>query len=219
MRTPFHRIRHVQLLASIALLLLVQPFAEGRFAQPTLNLLLLVTLGSAVVTFAHRRVHLVIGLMLLALLQGAAWYRHHTETAGVSAAFSLLALVSFAYFAALVMGDVFRARQITADTICGALSSYLLLGICWAFAHGLLESLQPGSIVGLRPADAASGYDQLLFYSFITLTTVGYGNMVPANPRAETLAYAEAVVGQIFMTVLVARLVALNITAPDRRNE
>jgi len=213
------RIRHMQFLASIALLLLAQPFATGRFADRTLDLLLLVTLVSAILAFSHQRSRLITGLVLVALLQAGTWYRSWTGMHELSVPHSLLCLACFGYFTALVMNDVFRARSVSTDTICGALAAYLLLGIWWSFAYALLEGLVPGSILGLRQQGGAPGYDQFIGYSFVTLATLGYGNVVPGNAKADTLAYSEAIVGQVYLTVLVARLVALNITAPREPDE
>lgn len=209
----FRRFRHAQLLAALALLLFLRPFvARGDVGSIVLNLLTLVTLLSAVIACSKHRGQLVVGLGLTVLLQGAAWYREVHEMAAISVAYSLLGLVFFAYVGFLVLADVFRARSVSVDTICGALSVYLFLGIWWAFAYAALEEFAPGSILGIRQSGGGGGYAQYLGYSFVTLTTLGYGNVVPGNGRADMLAVGEAVVGQIYMTVLVARLVALNLT-------
>jgi hypothetical protein len=115
---------------------------------------------------------------------------------------------------ALVLSDVFQqGDRVSSDTIYGALAGYLLLGVTWTFAFSLLESLQPGSFSGMAPeaGGASASIRQFVGYSFVTLTTLGYGNIVPTNARADALAIWEAIVGQVYLTVLVARLVALNL--------
>lgn len=213
------RFRHAQLLAMLALLLLSHPYVEGNFAEVGMNLLLLLTLASAVLACAVKRSQLVVGLVLMMLLQVAAWYRILSDIDSVTVLYSVLSLGFFGFVIILVLGDVFRARVVSKDTIAGALAAYLLIGLWWAFAYALLETLVPGSIVGLRGGGTPGGYDQFLGYSFITLTTLGYGNVVPGNVEADTLASAEAVVGQLYLTVLVARLVALNLTADRNADE
>ena len=152
------------------------------------------------------------------LVLASSWYRDFSGIETVTIFHSVLALAFFGYLTALVLRDVFRDSDVvSADTICGALSAYLLLGVAWAFAYAMLEALLPGSIVGLRDDGMAEGYRQYLGYSFVTLTTLGYGNVVPANARAESLAVAEAIVGQVYLTVLVARLVALNLASARRK--
>lgn len=208
----FKRFRHAQMLAALSLLLLANPFVEGIRTFTIVDLLLLLTLISAVVACAHRRSQVVVGLGLIAVVQGVSLYRSLHRIESVTAMYSALTLALLGYITALVLLDVFRAREVSSDTICGALSAYLLLGLSWAFAYALLESLLPGSILGLRPAEGFNGYDTYVGFSFFTLTTVGYGNVVPNNDKADVLASAEAIVGQIYLTVLVARLVAINLT-------
>jgi hypothetical protein len=206
------RFRHAQLLAVLTVLLLANPFAEHTVGFLFLDLLFLVAMVSAVVACSDRRHHLVIGISLLVLVQAASWYRSFNDIDAVSTIYSSLSIVFFAYVTALVLHDVFTKSSVSGDTICGALAAYLLLGVIWAFGYALLEQLLPGSIVGLRAGSgAAGGYGQYLGFSFVTLTTLGYGNVVPGNARADVVAAAEAVVGQVYLTVLVARLVALSL--------
>lgn len=212
------RYGHVQLLVTLSALLLVNPFLQRTLVFALVDLLLMATLVSAVIACANRRSQAIVGFALAALVLGSVWYRDFTGDEGVTVLHSILALCFFGYVTALVLRDVFRETDaVSADTICGALSAYLLLGVGWAFAYSLLEALLPGSLHGLRTDDVAQGYAQYLGYSFVTLTTLGYGNVVPANARAESLAVAEAVVGQVYLTVLVARLVALNLASAQRR--
>lgn len=205
------RVRHTQLLASLSLLILLTPFFASGFLRFVADVLLLVTFLSAVFAFADRRLHVAIGLLLTVAVQGVGWYRSVNEIDTVSVTYTVLALCFFGYFSVLVLRDVFRARDVSLDTIAGALSVYLLLGIWWAFAYALLEIAIPGSIVGLR-GGASTGYQDYMGYSYITLTTLGYGNMVPGNAKADMLASAEAIVGQLYLTVLVARLVAMSLS-------
>ena len=110
------------------------------------------------------------------------------------------------------------SSSVTLDTICGALAAYLLIGVGWAFAYALLNQVNPGSIVGLRSEAGSSRYEDYLGFSFVTLTTLGYGNVVPANAKADALAVGQAMLGQIYLTVLVARLVALNLVSMRSEN-
>ena len=130
-------------------------------------------------------------------------------------------MIFFSYIAAVILSDVFRnSSEVSGDTICGALAAYLLIGIVWAFGYALLDQLVPGSIEGIRTERSSGRYDGYLGYSFVTLTTLGYGNVVPGNAKADALAVAEAIVGQVYLTVLVARLVALNlINSRTRRDD
>jgi hypothetical protein len=89
----------------------------------------------------------------------------------------------------------------------------MLMGLTWAMAYQLLEFFEPGSFNFPNDAlpDNVSPIQRILSFSFVTITTLGYGNITPASPKADALSSAEALVGQIYITVLVARLVALQI--------
>lgn len=211
------RYRHAQLLVMLVLSMLMNPFVEGTLLFKVVDLTLALTLISAVLACSRDRVRMMAGLGFSLVVLGLSWYRNFSGIEAVSIVYSSLALLFFFYVTAIILIDVFReSTEVSADTICGALAGYLLIGVIWAFAYALLEVLLPGSITGLREEASTSGYQQYLGYSFVTLTTLGYGNVLPANAKAESLAAAEAIVGQVYLTVLVARLVALNLSASRR---
>jgi hypothetical protein len=207
------RYRHAQLLGFLSLLLLANPFLQGPMLMAVIDVLFALTMVSAVVASAKRRGHVIVGVTLVVLVQGIAWYRQYAGGTTVTVAYSVLVLVFFAFVTWIVLVSVFSVSEdVSSDTICGALSVYLLIGVGFAFLYALLDVLSPGSFAGLRGGPDA-GYEQYLGYSFVTLTTLGYGNIVPVNDRSEALASAEAIIGQVYLTVLVARLVALNLTS------
>ncbi len=214
----FARYRHAQLLGALTLLLMVRPFLSGFLGTAVANFFLVLTLVSAILACSTRRRHLVIGISLAVAMQAALLLRsgRAVEVAGVG--LPLLGLCFFGYVIALVLGSVFRdSRRVSIDTICGALSVYLLLGLAWAFAYALLESTAPGSFSGIEQGFNFTDYDRFVGYSFVTLTTLGYGNVFPLTPRADALAVSEAITGQIYLVVLVARLVALNLVGDHER--
>ncbi len=101
----------------------------------------------------------------------------------------------------------------TADKIFAAICVYLLVGYGWAFIYALIDDLQPGAFPNLsvQAKDFSGRVMQLRYFSFMTLTTVGYGDVVPLSPIARTMAALEAIMGQVYLTILVARLVGLHI--------
>jgi hypothetical protein len=104
---------------------------------------------------------------------------------------------------------------VTADKIYGALCVYLLIGLTWGFMFLTLEGVQPGSFsLGQgQPNGIAKDPATLVYFSFVTLSTVGYGDITPLSPPARSLAFMEAIIGQIYLAVLVARLVGLHIAS------
>ncbi len=89
----------------------------------------------------------------------------------------------------------------------GGVAAYLLLGAIWAEAYALVELLLPAR--SRDPFHAADGARSWLYFSFVTLATVGYGDILPIHPVARSLAMLEAVTGSLFLTILLARLVTL----------
>ena len=120
-------------------------------------------------------------------------------------------LASLFAFLVVVLTLTFRAGPITFHRIQGAVSAYLLLGILWAHAYALLASLRPDAFSGIR--SDVEGPRAFLYFSFVTLATVGYGDVLPVHPVARSLAMLEAVTGSLYLAILVARLVSLSVPA------
>ena len=108
----------------------------------------------------------------------------------------------------------------TVNLIYGSVCVYLLIGLVWAFIFSALEILYPGSFKFELQNPGADvllttnqlQLSQLLYYSYVTLTTLGYGDISPVSPPARSFATLEAIAGQFYLTILVARLVGLQIT-------
>ena len=115
----------------------------------------------------------------------------------------LLDAVFTAWAIILLMKSMFRASRVTADIIVGGICVYLLIGLLWALVYILLNNLKSGVI-------AFEGDPSLFYFSFTTLTTLGYGDIVPKGRYVMMLANFEAISGQIFLAVFIARLVGLH---------
>ena len=143
------------------------------------------------------------GLRLLARSVPARW----TETtASLTSALVVSALV------ALILAQVLREGPTNRHRIYGAVAAYLLLGLDWAFGFRLVDVLLPGSFHGLAWAPEAHNLSSFVYFSFCTLTTAGYGDIVPVTLPARSLANVESLVGQLFPAVLLARLVGMSVT-------
>lgn len=142
------------------------------------------------------------------------WAKIFVPSAGLATLDMLLSLVFLGMLAVIVLFQVFREGPITIQRISGAVVVYLLLGLMWALAYQLIELQQPGS---LNFADAPAIGDtlsaRLVYFSFVTLslTTLGYGDITAVSPVARTLAMLEAVIGQLFPAILIARLVSMEL--------
>lgn len=154
---------------------------------------------TAVVLFAGALIsHLVAGI---------------STVSSVTAAAGALRLLFLSYVIALVVRHVLRDRAVTLDTVSGAACAYMLIGVVWADLFLLVELMRPGSFY--VPAAWLTGPNQdlrsvLVYFSFATLTTLGYGDIHPTEPAAGSLCAAEALVGQLYLAIMIARMVGLH---------
>jgi hypothetical protein len=130
--------------------------------------------------------------------------------------YSLLILEACVTLAALlflqgtILIQVFKPGRITAHRIRGAVATYLLLGLSWAWIYRLIVLLVPGAIVETsNPEQNLAMGTKLVYFSFMTLTTVGYGDIVPVGAFARSFSNLEALLGQLYPVVLIGRLVSL----------
>ncbi len=113
----------------------------------------------------------------------------------------------------VILRHVFRDAAVSVDMILGAVCAYLLIGLAFNQVFSLLETMRPGSFAGSVAVQADGGY-----FSLVTLSTLGYGDMVPIRALARSIAALEAVTGQFYIAVIVAQLVAMRIShAPSRK--
>ena len=124
-------------------------------------------------------------------------------------------LVSLLLFVVVVLWQTLRAGPITYHRLQGAVAAYLLLGVTWGYAYALVALLRPGAFSG--PVDVADGPRAFYYFSFVTLATLGYGDVLPVHPAARSLATLEAVTGTLYLAILLARLVSLAAATPRGR--
>jgi hypothetical protein len=151
-------------------------------------------------------------LVFLASTVAVSLADHLSASLWLSALRSLLTMIC-----ALLMGRVMRDGRMNMNRIMGAVGSFLLIGIVFTQAFRLLAGFVPGAFaIGGTPADFDAISQKLSYFSFITLTSTGYGDITPVHPYARSLATLEALAGSLFLAVLVARLVGQEI---DWRHE
>lgn len=205
-----HRVnRLLLLLAAIVSLLLLDP-ALTSFnlvtARVLLSLFFAGILVSGIYAVSESRGTLTVALLLgVPSLLSSLVIEFSDSVAVMTARQGLLALF-FAFIAWVILSYVFTPGKVKADKIYGALCVYLLAGLIWASFYSILHLLQPEAFPG-----RAHQHPRYVYFSFVTLTTLGYGDFTPQTALAQSLATLEAVTGQIYLAVLVARLVGLHI--------
>ena len=200
--------RFLTLLVAIVGYLLVYPLLEGSASDPMLAVLTLsIPVAGVYAVSASRRdlaIATVLALPLIAdyLTPGTPW------PLGLSLGFPLLL---YMFVLLTVVRQVLSSKQVTLDTLFGAAAGYFLIGLVWATAYTWIELSSPGSFA-MNPVNdpAATGFNwfESIHFSYVTLTTLGYGEITPVSPFARSLSFLEAATGVLYVAVLVARLVS-----------
>lgn len=204
------------LLFSFILMFLVLPLipADRGFLDKSISVFGLVVLLSCLRAITENRKFFVfmVVLSLINVSIGGTEILREMEMATFHTLALGFRLVYYLLIFGSIMGYVLDRGPVTGDKIAGAISAYLLMGIIWSVIYSLFFHLQPESFIIPEhlQADGIASLGQL-YFSFTTLTTLGYGDITPQTHAAKSYAVMEAVCGQIFLSVLVARLIALQI--------
>jgi hypothetical protein len=199
----------------VAMVFVVPVIFEGREANRIANdvVFTLLMLSGAAAVVELRPVPLAAAVLCLVAI--AIRWSEWLLPAGVSSlAHEGAALMALLLLTFIVGFRVFAGGSVTADRIMGAVALYLLLGLGWAVAYELLSLHVADAFTG--GVAAGQGSDRWLYFSFVTLTTVGYGDITPAIRAAQSLATLEALVGQLYPAIILARLVSLDSEAAKR---
>ncbi len=212
------------LFAALMMLVAVMPFLrQGAFGTGLLQVLFTLLLLSGLYAVSDGKRALVVAAVFAGPALVFAWTGRLTSNPAVGGIGALL-LAGFLVFTAIeILKYVVRARRVTSELIFGAVSVYLMMGIVGALLFAVLELWSPGALqlpagVGSAVSDAAQ-FSAVAYYSFVTLTTLGYGDITPVSRLARSLATMEAVTGQLYLAVLVARVVGLQIAHSIRASD
>ena len=210
--------RFSSLLVTILLLLLLRPFLEGFVvARGLLTALFIATLVSALYSVSRPAWAFKLGLVFIVPAIALLLLRHVVRSSVLEQGGYVILLLALAFTGVVTLRSTLQAKRVSVEQISGALSAYLLMGLVWGLTFFLLESAAPGSLsIESGPDTARLGAS--IYYSFVTLTTLGYGDILPLTDRARSLAYVEAVIGQIYLVVLVGKLVGMYVSASGEKN-
>ncbi len=187
---------------------------EGLLAPLVFDVFFGLVLVSGVAALSHRRGATVFAALVAGLAIAARLAVFFSPSPLVASASLWLGMLSLLLLTVLTLAQVFRGGPITTGRIAGSIAAYLLVGFTWAFAYELVLTHVPGAV---RIAESGDPRLALVYFSFVTLTTVGYGDITPVAPIARSLAMCEALVGQLYPAILIARLVSMEISARERR--
>jgi hypothetical protein len=209
--------RFSALLVSLVLLFLVGPLMPGNqtFIDKVFGILMLAVLISCLRAISRTRGFFLFMLVFTLINVGIGSFEIFSNMETESFRIMVLA-VRLSYFAVVffsIMFYVLDDSSVTGDKICGAISAYMLMGVTWSFVYALFYQIDPGTF--RVPEELLStetvNSTWTLYFSFTTLTTLGYGDIVPQKSGVQSYAIMEAASGQIFLAVIIARMIALHI--------
>lgn len=212
-----HGDRFLVLLVSLVLMFLLVPLVDSPFVQKLLGAgcLTLVFVTGALAN-RHRPLIFKTAIVLAVAAISLDWSRMLVDNSQVRIIGLVAEIMFFAFTAVMILVAVVRDRMGSTQAISGAVCVYLLMGLGWAHGYLLVEEIESEPFQyseRLVESPASTGEErtslsQMVFYSFVIMTTLGLGDMWPRTPLAQTVTWMQAVTGQLFLAVLIARLVS-----------
>lgn len=201
------------------LLLITQPLFSGHaiaenLATATISLVLL----AALYAFRSARFYFAIALILLFPSIGSRLVLLFTWNPTIEVVGAISSCLFLAVTVVALVSRLFTVKSVTLDTISASICAYLLMGVAFAYAFAALELGNPDSFnraLLQRPAGHIApligSLQTFIYYSFVCLTTTGFGDISPISDGARSLSVMESVFGQLYMAILIARLVGLEV--------
>ncbi len=198
-------------LAAVAFLFIVTPWIEmlpdGHWIVSSV---VTVSLVAAVFAVGGSWFHNLTAIILVTPVVIGWWLQHHRSDGFPFVLFGATLLAFISYAIARFILFILKSPRVNSEVLSAGIVTYLMLAVWWSTAYSLVGLLVPNSFAGL-PAHVHRlyGFDAL-YFSVITLTTVGYGEILPLSMTARMLAMVESLCGTLYVAVFVARLVSLN---------
>jgi phosphoglycerol transferase MdoB-like AlkP superfamily enzyme len=213
---PFRQVcfreRFLSLLIFIIAMLIIGPLFEGFTRLLILmNILWSAIFVSAIYAVSRKKHHILIAVLLALPMLGTLWSKHFLEYHPLQVVGYLCGVAFFLFVIVQMLIFIYSHEEVTRDLIMGAAVVYLLMAIMWTFIFGVVETLNPGSF-NIPTGHDVAATNHFLYYSFVTLTTLGYGDITPVTKLARNLCTLEAVIGQLYLVVQVAWLVGVHVS-------
>jgi Ion channel len=200
-------VRFATLWITFILLMVLFPFVHGTAGSVLFSILFSVLLIASITTVSKGKGQLIIGLFLVSIALVTRWSFLLLGGTFLDAVSLLFASLTTAFVAFLLFISLFKIKEVTTDTLWEAISIYLLLGLTWAFVFAFVSVVTPGSFKDSVFPDEALTFPALVYYSFVTLATLGYGDILPVTQESRGLAILEVLMGVLYMAILISRLV------------
>jgi len=204
--------RFLYLLVFILMLIAIQPIDEiiGSY-RLLLDLITTAILVSAIYVISQKRVHGVTGALLASPLLVSLWFSHFFKSTWLQMLGVVGGIAFFVFVIFIILRFIFSRDEISKDLIAGAAVVYLLMALTWTYPYRFIEIIHPESFA-ISQSQSLGDQSPFLYYSFVTLTTLGYGDIFPVTTAAKSCAILEAVIGQLYLVITVAWLVGVHIS-------
>jgi len=204
--------RFLYMLVLILMLIAIQPLDEaiGKYGI-LLDLITTAILVSSIYAIGQKRAHGVAGVLLAAPLLVSLWLAYFFKNTWLQMSGNACGIAFFTFIIVIILKFIFSRDEITRDLIAGAAVVYLITAITWTYVYRFIEMIQPGSFA-IAQSQNLGDQSPFLYYSFVTITTLGYGDIFPVTTAAKSCAILEAVTGQLYLVITVAWLVGVHIS-------
>ncbi len=214
-RSFFQRDKYRILLTSIVLLVFLEPLVSSVEISSYLFLILMsLILITGVYAVRRKRKHLIPAVILLIPSLIVFWFQIPSNNDFYILFARTSPVLLFSYIALLIFIDVLTARKVTADIVAGGVSVYLLIGLIFSLIYHAYYILDPSAFTMadqiISTGQEGSSYLYLFnYFSYVTMTTLGYGDITPASLEARTMVQVETLMGQLYVAIFIARLVSI----------
>ena len=213
---PFSQVcfkeRFLGLLIFIIAMIIIGPlFEEFVKLSILIDILWSAIFISAIYAVSQKKHHILIAVLLALPMLGSIWTKYFVQHKALLVVGSLCGAAFFLFAIIQMLIFIYSHKEVTRDLIIGAAVVYLFMALMWTFIFVVVEILHPGSFNLPEGVDIAATR-QFVYYSFVTLTTLGYGDITPITPLARSLCILEAVIGQLYLVVQVAWLVGVHVS-------
>jgi hypothetical protein len=213
---PWYKSRFVYLIVAIISMIAVTPFLQGYVAiRILMDIFFSAIFLAAIFSISDRKRLRAFGAILALPTIVSLWTTYFMVNDAVFMVGRIFGILFFGFAIVQILQFIFRAKDVTKDVIFAAIVVYLLMPMMWSFIYGLLEVLQPGSF-NIPAAHIHESRRLFMYFSFVTITTLGYGDITPLAERATSFAILEAVIGQIYLVVVVAWLVGMHVSRKSK---
>jgi len=201
--------RFLILLVLILLTIVLTPFLD-HFLETRILMDGFLTAIFFAIIFAIRskRTHGIVASILVLPLIVSTWSVYFVDSAHIGLLTRVFGVLFFGYAVIIILQIIVRSSKVTRETIFAAIVAYLLIALMWAFLYMTMELVIPGSF-SVPESSIRQETMRFEYFSFVTITTLGYGDITPLTNRASALVVVEALIGQIYLVVLVAWLVGM----------